>query len=134
MTVAAQGYLIFRIGREWYGVPVGAVIEVLHMVALNEIAEADILGVMTLREMVIPVVDLRRRFGLAGEYRLDTPIIAVRTRRGSVGLVVDDADDVVYVEQVTPYRAGCVSGAARLQNRMIFVIDLEAIEVEGIHE
>lgn len=126
MARASQGYLVFRVGSEWYGVSVDEVIEVLHMVALNEIPDPDILGVMTLRDRVINVVDLRRRFNLPEVFKLDTPILVVHTAQGGIGLVVDEADDVVQVKpgDLTAYTAEFIEGTFRHKDRPIFVVSL----------
>ncbi len=133
MSQSKLAYLTFRIGSEWYGIPVKAVIEVLHMVALNHISQSEILGVMTLRERVIPVIDLRQRFNLNGEFQLDTPIIAAQTSQGALGLVVDEAENVVYLdpEQFTPYSAGYVRNAVQIDDRMIFILDIDQIEMQA---
>src|SRR5258706_10136386 len=101
-----QGYLVFRVRQEWYAIMVSSVIEVLHMVALNEVPEPGVLGMITLRNRPIKVIDLRQLFGLANpEYKLDTPIIAVNTDHGAIGLVVDEAEGVtqVKVDDITLY-------------------------------
>lgn len=139
MTSRTQNYLTFRVGREWYGVSVSAVIEVLHMVALNEVpaSEAsgeDVLGVMTLRSQAIKVIDLRRRFGLEQpQFKLDTPIIAVRSgvaayagvQTGAVGIIVDEADNVTQVSEdsLTPYSGGLIESVFRLDERSVFVLN-----------
>lgn len=136
MSQEKTAYLTFRIGGEWYGVPVINVIEVLHMVALNHISQSEVLGVMTLRERVIPVIDLRQRFGLSCEYQLDTPIIAMQTAHGPLGLVVDEADNVLYLEasQFTPYSSGYVKNAIQVDGRMIFALDIDELEMQATNE
>ncbi len=97
MTETMSHYLSFRVGTEWYGIDVDSVLEVLHFVALTELpaASSDIVGLLTARDRIMPVIDLRLRFGLPNpNYRLDTPIIAVHTASGPVGLVVDDTENV----------------------------------------
>ena len=88
-----QHYLSFRIGSQWYGIQLDEVIEVLHMLMLTELpgTMSDVLGLMSLRDLVVPVIDLRLRFGVAHPaYKLDTPIIVARTPHRIVGLLVDD--------------------------------------------
>ena len=120
-------FLVFRVGREWYGIAVEAVIEVLHMVAFNEVPGTGALGVMTLREQAIQLFDLRPRFGvLTPEYRLDTPIIAVNTQQGAVGLLVDETDEVMQIarDTISPYHNDLIEGVFRLDERMIFVLGI----------
>ena len=127
MASATTGYLVFRVGRECYGIGVDSVIEVLHLVALNEIPGSDILGVMTLRNRTLKVFDLRHRFGLPDvRFSLTTPIIAVSTPQGAIGLVVDETDDVIQVahEDVLPYSSNGVEGSFRMEGRTILIMDM----------
>jgi chemotaxis signal transduction protein len=133
-----QHYLSCRIGREWYGIELGAVIEVLHFVALTELpgTPPEVLGLMTIRDLVMPVVDLRRLFGLPeAALTLDTPIVAVRAPEGAVGLVVDDTDNIENIqdEQVAVYdgvASPYVSGAIRLSEGLLMLLNLSALKLE----
>lgn len=124
-------YLSFRIAQQWYGIHVDHVIEVMQMVYLSEMPAAapDVLGVMNLRETVVPVIDLRIRFGIANPaLDLSTPIIGVNTPHGPVGLVVDDVDDVrsISPETLQPDREShYVTHVATLDDRLLMLIDTE---------
>jgi chemotaxis signal transduction protein len=127
-----HGYLVFRVRQEWYAVAVTSVIEVLHMVALNEVPEMGILGMMTLRSRPAKVIDLRQLFGLANpEYKLDTPIVAVNIDHGAIGLVVDEAEGVTQVtsDDITLYDDKHIEGVFRSQGRMIFIVKLAQFEI-----
>ena len=127
MAGTTTGYLVFRVGREWYGVGVDAVIEVLHLVALSEVPNSDVLGVMTLRNRAMKVFDLRQRFGLPNpSYTLTTPIIAVNTAQGAIGLVVDETDDVIQVaaEDILAYSGDGLEGSFRIEGRMVLIMDV----------
>ena len=127
MASATNGYLVFRVGREWYGIGVDAVIEVLHLVALNEIPGSEILGVMTLRNRAMKVFDLRQRFGLPNpHYSLTTPIIAVNAPLGAIGLVVDETDDVLQVahEDILPYSGDSIEGSFRIEGRTVLIMEI----------
>jgi purine-binding chemotaxis protein CheW len=123
-------YLACRIGREWYGIAIDAVSEVLHLLALRQIPQSEMAGVMTLREKVIPVVDLRQQLGIADyRYELDTPIIALQVEGKRLGMIVDEADDVLILadEQIQPYSNGMVMGMARTDERLLFILNLEML-------
>lgn len=128
-----MAYLTFRVAEQWYGIPVEHVTEVMHFIALDELplAEPDILGLMTLRDRVITVLDLRRRFGAADtSLHIDTPIIAVQTDQRALGIVVDDVDDVEYISEFAEYdeeRASCVSKVTHLSNRLILLLDINRL-------
>lgn len=131
MLKVSTNYLTFRIGHEWYGVNVDGIIEVIHMVGLTELpgTPPDILGLLTLRDRVMPVVDMRLRLGHASDgaaLRLDTPIIAITTAHGAMGLVVDDVDDVEIIEEIADYEndeSPYVNAVARLDERLLLLLD-----------
>ncbi len=126
-----NNYLSFRVGHEWYGVSVSEVIEVLHLVALNEIPASNIMGLMTLRDQIMPVVNLRQLFRLPEEkLRLDTPIIAIRTPSGGLGLVADETDDVREItdDQIQSYSSSYVNRVARSEKRLLLLLDVSQLE------
>jgi purine-binding chemotaxis protein CheW len=123
-------YLACRIGREWYGISIAAVSEVLHILALRQVPNSDITGVMTLREKVMPVVDLRQHLGIEDyHYQLDTPIIALQLVEKCLGIIVDEADDVLTLpdETIQGYSDGVINGMARLDERLIFILNLRGL-------
>ena len=142
MNSSSNIYLRCRIGREWYGINTDHVFKVLQMVALTEIPDArpDILGLLTLSDMVIPVIDLRRRFNLAdAPLQLETPIVAIHTPQGAAGLVVDEADDIEIIDEtqielfsdnVSPY----VVGIARCPDHLLLLLDTSLLSDESRFE
>ncbi len=134
---ASTSYLSFYVGNQLYGIDVENIIEVLHLVALTELPEPapDVLGLMTLREVVMPVVDLRRRFDLpTAPLRLDTPIIAVNTPNGQLGLVVDNVDEVDQMDGISdqhkdesPY----ITGTAQINEKLLLLLDTTQIRREA---
>lgn len=136
----SHNYLTFRVGHEWYGVDIDTVVEVTHLVTVTELPATtpDLLGLMTVREEVMPVIDLRLRFGLIeGPLYLDTPIICVRTVNGPVGLVVDEAEDVVRYgdHQLAAYDgigSRYVNGAVRQGARLLMLLDIAKLRAEVV--
>ncbi len=137
MNQVPTSYLSFYIGNQLYGIDVDSIIEVLHLVALTELPETapDVLGLMTLREVVMPVVDLRRRFDLpVAPLHMDTPIIAVNTPDGLLGLVVDNVDEVEQVEAISdqhkdesPY----ITGTTQINGKLLLLLDTAQIRREA---
>jgi purine-binding chemotaxis protein CheW len=81
-----------------YGLPIEAVREINQMsdVAPVPRAASFVLGVMNLRGKVIPVVDLRVKFGLErGEVTRETCIVVIEAETGQIGMVVDAVQEVV---------------------------------------
>ena len=135
MTATTRQYLTFQVGNQWYGLAVDDVVEVLHMMMLTDVplTTPDVLGLMTVRDLVVTVIDLRIRFGVPDpQYRLDTPIIVARTPKGAVGLVVDMADNVEQVSDAQlishdgatfPY----VNGIAKLSDLLLLLLDTASL-------
>lgn len=129
-------YLSFRLAHQWYGTHVDNVIEVMQMVYLSKVpaASPDVLGVMSMREMVVPVIDLRIRFGLPDPVLdLSTPIIGIRTSHGAIGLVVDDVDDVHLIADdmlQVDHESSYVTHIATLNDRLIMLLDVKQLHHE----
>lgn len=130
--------LSFRVGPHRYGLPLGEVIQILHLLLLAELPGTlpGMLGLMTLRDRLVPVIDLRLRFGSsAPEYKLNTPIIAVQTSRGTAGLVVDEVESIERVPAVdiSAYHGtefAYVRGVARLPHGLLLLVDTDRLTVE----
>jgi purine-binding chemotaxis protein CheW len=127
----------FDLEGQRYALPVETVERVLPMVALSPLPAAPevVLGIINLRQRVIPVVDLRRRFGLARkDYGLRARLLVTRTRRRSFALAVDAVADVIEVdatavrppETVLP-RTRHVAGIVALPDGLLFIHDLDAV-------
>jgi purine-binding chemotaxis protein CheW len=136
-----RNFLTFRVGLEWYGADIDSVIEVTYLVMLTELPATtpDMLGLITVRDDVMPVIDLRQRFGQAdGVLKMDTPIICMHTANGPIGLVVDEAEDVIRVESapVAGYEgreSRYVSGVLRLPDRLLLLLNGAQLRSE-VHE
>lgn len=105
-TGAAGGgkFLTFTIGREEYGLPVLKVREIIKVMDITHVPQvaAHVLGVINLRGKVIPVIDLRRKFGFAPQAPTERTciIVAEVALAASVvmmGVVVDSVSEVVNV-------------------------------------
>jgi len=105
MTNRDEKYLTFILAGEEYGIGILKVKEIIGLMPITMIPQTPefIKGVINLRGKVIPVVDLRSRFGMAkADYTYHTCIIVVETafssRSVSVGIVVDEVSEVLNVK------------------------------------
>ncbi len=123
-------HLIVRIGAQWYGVPLSYVVEVLHLVALNDLpgTEPHILGLMTLREHIMPVIDMRLLFAQPeAPLKLNTPMVALHdVDNHRAVLVVDEVDDVmIFSEDLQPQAdSDYIAGAIQRGERFVMVLDI----------
>ncbi|MBB3471919.1 chemotaxis signal transduction protein [Sphingomonas sp. BK345] len=134
-------YVIFRLLGEDYGVPVEAVREIVRVPEqLTRVPRTPdfIEGVINLRGTVLPVIDQRRRFGLAEAARSDRQRIMVFVIQGQhVGFIVDSVSEVGRIPdaaiaaapELAGERAKVVRGIANLttQNRMIQLLDVDGL-------
>lgn len=139
VTADTNQYLTFTLGKEEYGVPILAVQEIKGYVAATPIPHtpAYINGVMDLRGIIMPVLDLRVKFGMpSAEYDQFTVIIVVKVKSKMLGLVVDAVSDVLSVKseeiQATPEFGAQVDtrfiqGLAKAGEKLVVLLDLERV-------
>ena len=131
--------VVFDLAREHYGVDIAAVEGIIKMQAITVVPQAPafVEGVTNLRGKVLPVVDLRRRFGLpAAEATKETRIVVVEMNGVTVGIVVDGVSEVLRVEPeaieppspiVTTIDSAFIRGIAKVDQRLIILLDLAKI-------
>lgn len=129
----------FSIGDEEFGVNILKVQEIIRTMEITKVprAPAFVEGVINLRGKVIPIIDLRRRFGLypkPGDK--DTRIIVIEINNIIVGFIVDAVSEVLRipagtVEPTPPVVAGVesdyISGVGKLKDRLLIMLDLDKI-------
>ena len=133
----------FHLADETYGVEIKKVREIILMCEITRIPQAPhyVQGLINLRSAVIPVIDLRARFGLPeSAITPDSRILVVNIRSKTVGIVVDAVDEVLRVskEQIAPapntvagYGNQYVSGLVRLDSRLLILLEVDQLLAEG---
>lgn len=137
-------FVVCVVAEERYGMEVGRVHEILRMPAITALPGADrtFSGVINLRGRVIPVMDMRQRFGLpvASPTRLSRIVVA-DGGSGQVGLVVDAVNEVIRVApsaiEPTPALATTaatahLTGIARTTDGLVVLLDMERLLDTGI--
>lgn len=135
----AQEYLSFRLGGEEYGIDILKVQEIRGYEAVTRIANAPgfIKGVINLRGVIVPIVDLRLKFQLGeAQYNEFTVVIILNVARRVVGVVVDAVSDVLALapEQVRAapefnslLDASYITGLGAVADRMVILVDIERL-------
>jgi len=98
----ANKYLFFRIDRESYGIGIRHVIEIVELQRISAVPDMPsyVKGVINLRGKVIPVVDLRLRFGMEERAYDDRTCIVVSEIEGvSLGFIVDTVEEVLEIPE-----------------------------------
>ena len=134
-----QQLVVFDLANEIYGVDIGAVQSIIKMEPVTVVprAPAFVEGVINLRGTVLPVLDLRLRFGLAAdEATKDTRIVVVEIGGTEVGMVVDGVSEVLRVADteieppspvVTTVDSAFITGIAKVDDRLIILLDLTKV-------
>jgi purine-binding chemotaxis protein CheW len=136
---ASAEYLSFRLGAEEYGIDILRVQEIRSYEEPTRIANAPsfIKGVVNLRGVIVPVVDLRIKLGCEKvEYNGFTVVIVLNVRGRVVGAVVDSVSDVLELagdlikpapEMNLSMDTGFITGIASVGERMLILMDIEAL-------
>jgi purine-binding chemotaxis protein CheW len=102
-TLAQAGkYLTFALGKEEYGLEILKVMEIIGIMEITAVPQVPeyVKGVINLRGKVIPVISLRRKFGMNEiEYTPETCIIVVNLGEVLVGIVIDKVQEVLDIAQ-----------------------------------
>ena len=132
-------FLAFRLGKEEYGIDILKVQEIRGYEAVTRIANAPefIKGVINLRGIIIPVVDMRIKFNLGTPtYDQFTVVIILNIAGRVMGMVVDSVSDVIELkpEQVRPapdfsssFDTRYITGLGTVEERMLILVDIERL-------
>ena len=148
----AGKYLTFMIGKEEFGVGVLKVREIMGIQDITAVPQTPpyLKGVINLRGKVIPVIDLRLKFGLPSiDYTQRTCIIVVQVKSGStsllMGIAVDEVSEVLTmaagdIEDTPDFGAnvetGYILGMAKIKGKVKILLDINEVltsqEIHGI--
>ncbi|MEW5958862.1 MAG: chemotaxis protein CheW [Chloroflexota bacterium] len=131
--------VVFKLANEHYGVDIAAVESIIKMQGITAVPRAPefVEGVTNLRGTVLPVIDLRKRFGLPLEdHTKDTRIIVIEMSGSIVGMIVDAVTEVLRVSPeaieppsplVTTVDSAFITGIAKVEGRLIILLDLSKV-------
>ena len=140
---ATREVLVFVLGKEEYGVDILKVQEIRGYEKVTPIpsAPAYLKGVVNLRGIIVPVIDLRVKFGMANPaYDSFTVVVILRIGGRVIGVVVDGVSDVVQLGagdvKPPPQLGGLVdasflAGLATQNDRMVLLLDIEKFLSSG---
>jgi len=132
-------FLTFALGQEEYGVEILKIQEIKGFSAITPLpnAPAYVKGVLNLRGTIVPIVDLRKKFGMPEEaYTTFTVIVVVRVQGQVMGFIVDAVSDVLTVTgadiQPTPDLQGQVdtsflTGLAKAGEKLVILLDIDKV-------
>jgi purine-binding chemotaxis protein CheW len=136
---AGGEFLTFRLGAEEYGIDILRVQEIRSYEQPTRIANspAFIKGVVNLRGVIVPIVDLRLKLGCdTADYNSFTVVIVLNVKGRVVGAVVDSVSDVLELprdsikpapEMSSSVDAGFITGIGSINERMLILMDIESL-------
>jgi len=138
-TADSMQLVSFKMGEETYGIEITKIREIILMGQITRVPETPhyIKGLINLRSTVIPVIDLRARFGLAeGELTDESRIMVLNVGDRTIGIVVDAVSEVLRVagDQISPAPHTVASlgneymtGLVRLEEQLLILLDVDKL-------
>ncbi len=136
----ADKYLFFKIARESFGIGIRHIIEIIEMQSISAVPDMPgyVKGVINLRGKVIPIVDLRLRFGIEERaYDDRTCIVVTEIDRILIGLIVDTVEEVLEIPEngiepppkfkTSSGKDRYISGMGKVGEQVKILIDVEKI-------
>jgi purine-binding chemotaxis protein CheW len=143
MGIDGGKFLTFVLGQEIYGLPIKKAKEIIGMMEVTHIPKTQnyIKGVINLRGKIIPIVDLRLRFGMAEkEYTERTCVIVIEVNAHEsqrlVGIAVDTVSEVVNIQkgEIEPppeydaqIEGNFLTGLGKIKDKVILILDIDKI-------
>lgn len=136
---ADEQVVVFSLANELYGLDISRVQGIIKMPEVTRVPRAAefIEGVINLRGEIVPIIDLRKRFGLCPQVAEDdTRIINVEMGDHLVGLIVDAVEEVLSIpadvvepppDLVTTVDSAYLRGIAKLDERLVILLDLDRV-------
>jgi purine-binding chemotaxis protein CheW len=137
--IGSMQLVSFQLADEEYGIEITKVQEIILMGEITRVPQTPefIKGLINLRSTVIPIVDLRLRFGLSEKTASDdTRIMVVNVAGKTIGIIVDAVSEVLRItqEQIAPPPptvAGLgqeyLTGLVKLEKRLLIMLDIDQI-------
>ena len=138
-TADSMQLISFMLGEETYGIEITKIREIIRIGQITQVPETPryIKGLINLRSTVIPVIDLRVRFGLAeGELTDESRIMVLNVGNRTIGIVVDAVSEVLRVsqDQISPAPPTVASlgneymtGLVRLEEQLLILLDVDQL-------
>jgi len=132
-------FVTFRVGEEQFAVDILAVREINRLTAITQAPQSPpgVQGMINLRGRIVPVIDLRQRFGLpAHQASSASRIMVVDVDGRTIGFTVDRVDEVLRVDRsvveptpadITGGKSQYLAGIGKLPDRLVILLDLNKL-------
>ncbi len=131
--------VVFELGKEHYGVDISAVESIIKMQPITVVPHTPsfVEGVTNLRGSVLPVIDLRKRFGLSlDDISKNSRIVVIALGKTKVGMIVDAVSEVLSIAEdaieppppmVTSVDTTFIIGIAKIESKLVILLDLSKV-------
>jgi purine-binding chemotaxis protein CheW len=131
--------VIFQLGTEQFGIEIASVEGIVKMQEITKIpyAPSYMEGITNLRGAVLPVIDLKKRFGLpVEEITKESRIITISMENVKMGMIVSAVTEVLTIEEsvielpqamITNINSEFIVGVAKIDSRLVILLDLSRI-------
>lgn len=140
-TISVEGkqYVVFLLGKENYGVEIHRVTTIEKMLTYARVPKTPdyIKGVINLRGEIVPIMDIRTRFGMeVCEETDETRVIIIKINDISLGIIVDEVDEVLdlneeAIENVTNFTNDLsmdyILGVGKIDGRIVTLLNIEKL-------
>lgn len=139
ITATEKQVVVFNLGGEAYGVDISTVREIIQMQTITRVPGAPhfVEGLINLRGSVIPVVDLRKRFGFEGvELSKDSRTVVISSKGQDIGVIVDSVAEVLRISSdsieppssmITTANSDFLLGILKLPDRLVILLDADRV-------
>jgi len=127
--------VVFTLDDMFYALPLNNVIRIIHIVEITPLPKAPeiISGIINVKGQIIPVVDLRKRFGVVSrEIDPDDQLVIANTGKRNIALWVDRVNEIRDITSLPSFEtketmpfAKYIRGVAKIANDLILIYDLE---------
>lgn len=141
----AEKYLIFILDKEVYGLELLKVREIIGLMDITEVPRTpeEVKGVVNLRGKVIPIIDLRIKFGLeVAEATEETCVVVVDLGEVEIGIIIDEVSEVLDIPAKNIEEAPCFTGRAednfilgmgKTDDKVIILLNIsQVLSMEGM--
>jgi purine-binding chemotaxis protein CheW len=134
--------IIFTLGEEEYGLNITSTKEIIRIPEVTKLPNTPdfIEVIINLREKVIPVLDLKKRFGFTQSKRAaDQRLLILDLDEIDLGIIVDDISEVVKIDpqaveklstEITIISGNSVEGIVKIEQRLIILLNVQALKNE----
>jgi len=145
--------VIFKLGNEEYGVDIMQVKEIIRTTTITKIPQVPsfVEGIISLRGEILPIIDMRKKFGLPETERTrQTRILVINLDNMTIGGIVDEVTEVLRIpnDAITPpppvikgVNTEYLQGVGQINGRIIILLDMskiltsnEVIQIEELKE